>query len=306
MDTSADYETLRKLYYGTQYNNRPSHTKINYDQPLVTSVPDIEEQPVIEDVEMTPEVRDFLTSDNEELELFKQALSQRSLEVITSLYQKYGTGVYNRVDDMIKNEDFSEWDQLQEHLMQENIQSILPEELTKKSELLNLYAESELLLSQVESPIEQDEDFAYLDALVSQDYRRMHTLNQEEESLTSIFSEILENETQSTQNYEDDIFNENIALIYNEDVDLDNSEWSSIKKSSQLGLDEAIEQLKDEVSLSQITQAKPLASEISQSDLDVFYAQDCQITQEINKQEAQQEVKPLSIFKRFVNKFKNE
>ncbi len=307
MDTNADYETLRKLYYGTQFNKMPFHTKMNYNQSLTSSLSEDDYEPSItKETEMSPDEGAFLTSKDDELDVFQQELSQRSFDVIASLYQKYGTSMYGRIDEMIRTEDFSEWEELEKHLMEENIQSILPEALTNESELLNLYAESELLLSSVDTPLEQDEDFAYLDALVSKDYRRMNTLNQEEESLTSIFSEILENETQSTHNYEDDVFNENIALIYNEEVDLDNSEWSSIKKTCQLGLDETIEQLKDEVSLSQVMQAKPLQHELNQSDLDVFYAQDRHVASASQPQQTSVETKPLSIFRRFVNKFKGE
>lgn len=300
MDTNANYETLRKLYFGTQVSNLPSHPKDKNEKSLTASSNDEGTKAILNETEITQNERDFLTSD-EDLEGFKEALSQRSLDVIRALYQKYGSGMYHQVNQMIEDENFSEWEQLQQQLMQEEIQSILPEQLTKGSELLNLYTESELLLSQVEQ--DDHEDLDYLDALVSHDFRRIRQLDQEDESLTSIFSEILENEPQSSQNYEDDVFNKNIALIYNEEVDLDNAEWGTVKDSYDLKLDDAIDKLKDEVSVSQTSQSSIEINESTQTSLTAFYAQDIKQEQETTEEAPRVELTSNSWFSRLKAKF---
>ncbi len=300
MDTNANYETLRKLYFGTQVSNLPSHPKDKNEKSLTASSKDEGTKATLNETEITQNERDFLTSD-EDLEGFKEALSQRSLDVIRALYQKYGSGMYHQVNQMIEDENFSEWEQLQQQLMQEEIQSILPEQLTKGSELLNLYTESELLLSQVEQ--DDHEDLDYLDALVSHDFRRIRQLDQEDESLTSIFSEILENEPQSSQNYEDDVFNKNIALIYNEEVDLDNAEWGTVKDSYDLKLDDAIDKLKDEVSVSQTSQSSIEINESTQTSLTAFYAQDIKQEQETTEEAPRVELTSNSWFSRLKAKF---
>ncbi len=300
MDTNANYETLRKLYFGTQVSNLPSHPKDKNEKSLTASSNNEGTKATLNETEITQNERDFLTSD-EDLEGFKEALSQRSLDVIRALYQKYGSGMYHQVNQMIEDENFSEWEQLQQQLMQEEIQSILPEQLTKGSELLNLYTESELLLSQVEQ--DDHEDLDYLDALVSHDFRRIRQLDQEDESLTSIFSEILENEPQSSQNYEDDVFNKNIALIYNEEVDLDNAEWGTVKDSYDLKLDDAIDKLKDEVSVSQTSQSSIEINESTQTSLTAFYAQDIKQEQETTEEAPRVELTSNSWFSRLKAKF---
>ncbi len=300
MDTNANYETLRKLYFGTQVSNLPSHPKDKNEKSLTASSNDEGTKAILNETEITQNERDFLTSD-EDLEGFKEALSQRSLDVIRALYQKYGSGMYHQVNQMIEDENFSEWEQLQQQLMQEEIQSILPEQLTKGSELLNLYTESELLLSQVEQ--DDHEDLDYLDALVSHDFRRIRQHDQEDESLTSIFSEILENEPQSSQNYEDDVFNKNIALIYNEEVDLDNAEWGTVKDSYDLKLDDAIDKLKDEVSVSQTSQSSIEINESTQTSLTAFYAQDIKQEQETTEEAPRVELTSNSWFSRLKAKF---
>ena len=121
-----------------------------------------------------------------------------------------------------------------------------------------------------------DADLDYLDALVQHDYGRLCRLQSDSESVSSIFSEILENEQKSNSNYQDDIFNKNIELIFNSDVDLDDCEWEVIERAENkplaANLDEAIDQLKQSSVLKEPTD-KGLTIEHKQASLDAFYSE---------------------------------
>ena len=308
--TSADYETLRKLYYGTQSTEYPSRM-IKQQAPSFSSV--LLDKLALEKTDMTLEnERGFLT-DESDLDGFTEAISQRSLAVIASLYKKYGSTVYPRVDEMIEAEDFSDWQALEETLEMEQVESLLTPNLVKTSELLKLYSESEALLSEVEN--EQDshlldeteesaEDFAYLNALLSHDYRHLNRATKEEESLSAIFSDILENEPNQSKNYQDDVFNENIALIYNEAVDLDHEQWSQAKQTSALKLDDAIDQLKADVLTVKAKKQTVTSETIKQASLSSFYAQDKAYEVEENHEAKTPLVKKDSWFKRLIAVFK--
>ncbi len=187
---------------------------------------------------------DFSEWDQLEQDEFKTQLSQRSNDIINTLQDKYGTRTYSKITQMIKSEDFSEWDQLEQELLSVQIDSLVDHELKEsKLEQPNL-ASVAFDESFEELALAADADLDYLDALVQHDYGRLCRLQSDSESISSIFSEILENEQKSNSNYQDDIFNKNIELIFNSDVDLDDCEWEVIERAENkplaANLDEAI------------------------------------------------------------------
>ena len=308
--TSADYETLRKLYYGAQSSKNASHLT-QQQAPSFSSV--LLNKLASEKADMTLDSeRDFLTEESD-LDGFTEAISQRSVAVIASLYKKYGSNVYERVDEMIEAEDFSDWKAIEEALEMEQVESLLTPNMVKTSELLKLYSESEALLSEVDNEDasylldeteETAEDFAYLNALLSHDYRHLNRAAKEEESLSSIFSDILENEPNRSKNYQDDVFNENIALIYNDEVDLDHEQWSHAKRSSSVKLDDAIDQLKADVLTVKAKKQVVTSETMKQASLSSFYAQDkAQKTDDMVQTEVPV-VEKVSWFKRLISMFK--
>ena len=70
-----------------------------------------------------------------------------------------------------------------------------------------------------------DADWKYLEALAVKDYDCLNKLENGQDSLSSIFDEIIEHEPQPNSNYQDDVFEKNIQLLYDETVDLDHSKW---------------------------------------------------------------------------------
>ena len=103
-----------------------------------------------------------------------------------------------------------------------------------------------------------EEDFDYLDALVERDYRRLNSLPTDKGAISSIFSEIIENEQQSNTNYKDEVFSKNIELIFNSEIDLDNSEWDPTIEFSKIQ------------AITQITQDSLSPNETSLHDQDTF------------------------------------
>ena len=74
------------------------------------------------------------------------------------------------------------------------------------------------------SEVVYDEELEYLDALAHQDVHSLDALTREEDSLGEIFADIVAGERDSAANFEADVFDANIQMIYAEDVDEEASE----------------------------------------------------------------------------------
>lgn len=279
MEQKADYAELRRLYFSPREQDKtPSHSNVSNfeskieDEPLETPSSRLHEV-----ITSTLDANEMFSSIcQDEVNEFKTQLSQRSNDIINTLQDKYGTRTYSKITQMIKSEDFSEWDQLEQELLSVQIDSLVDHELKEsKLEQPNL-ASVAFDESFEELALAADADLDYLDALVQHDYGRLCRLQSDSESISSIFSEILENEQKSNSNYQDDIFNKNIELIFNSDVDLDDCEWEVIERAENkplaANLDEAIDQLKQNSVLKEPTD-KGLTIEHKQASLDTFYSE---------------------------------
>ena len=275
VENKADYAELRRLYFGHRENDRtPSHSKVsNYETGIDQTIDGF-----------SSDLHNFLTihehsydeepttmSDNDEMGP-KSGLTQRSSELINNLCDRYGNRTYNKITSMINNEDFSEWEQLEKELFASELKLNL-NDLEETTESLT-YDEIVNELNEMTTG-DLDDDLDYLDALVQHDYSRLRKFQTDQECLSSIFSEILENEQNSNKNYEDDVFNKNIELIFNSDIDLDNHDWSEISDQANLGngnLEETIQQLKEQCQ-SQDTKKEIPTGELKQADLNAFYSE---------------------------------
>lgn len=275
MEQKADYAELRRLYFSPREQDKtPSHSNVSSFESKLEDE-SLETSSLHEMIISTLGASEGLSSiDQDEVKEFKTHLSQRSNDIINTLQDKYGTRTYSKITQMIKSEDFSEWDQLEQELLSVRIDSLVNNEL-EESEInepnLETFAFGD---SFEELALDADADLDYLDALVQHDYGRLHRLQSDSESISSIFSEILENEQRSNSNYQDDIFNKNIELIFNSDVDLDDCEWEVIDRaetnSLAVNLDEAIDQLKQ----SSISKEPVERSfEHKQANLEAFYSE---------------------------------
>ena len=133
----------------------------------------------------------------------RKELATRSQEMMRLLQEKYGVTTYSKITQMIKNEDFSEWEQLEQELLSVPIEP-LEDELPTKERVSLIMSDNEVEeYTDLEEIIDTDLD--YLDALVQHDYGRLKRLQTEGECISSIFSDIIENEQTSNSNYQDDI-----------------------------------------------------------------------------------------------------
>lgn len=225
MEQKADYAKLRRLYFGTSGSATPSHLdQFNSESGSDDSQKTISSG-VSEMITDTDDLNEMVFSSNE-------TFSEKSTECMKKLHEKYGTQTYAKITKMINEEDFSEWEQLEKELLAVEIDPLMSNDDQTLSE----------------GNIEAEADFDYLDALMQQDYKRLK--NFDSECIGDIFSEIIENEQHSNSNYEDDVFNKNIELIFNTDVDLDSCEWEefvepeAIEPMRGISLTEKIDQLK--------------------------------------------------------------
>lgn len=274
MEQKADYAELRRLYFSPREQDKtPSHSNVSSFESKLEDEP-LETSSLHEMIKTTLGASEGLSSmDQDEVKEFKTHLSQRSNDIINTLQDKYGTRTYSKITQMIKSEDFSEWEQLEQELLSVRIDSLVDNEL-EESEInkpnLGAFAFED---SFEELALDADADLDYLDALVQHDYGRLRRLQSDSESISSIFSEILENEQKSNSNYQDDIFNKNIELIFNSDVDLDDCEWEVIERSEPnslvVNLDEAIDQLKQSSISKESVEHR---FEHKQANLDAFYS----------------------------------
>ncbi len=197
MEQKADYAELRRLYFSPREQDKtPSHSNVSNfeskieDEPLETPSSRLHEV-----ITSTLDANEMFSSIcQDEVNEFKTQLSQRSNDIINTLQDKYGTRTYSKITQMIKSEDFSEWDQLEQELLSVQIDSLVDHELKEsKLEQPNL-ASVAFDESFEELALAADADLDYLDALVQHDYGRLCRLQSDSESISSIFSEILENE----------------------------------------------------------------------------------------------------------------
>lgn len=274
MEQKADYAELRRLYFGHREQEKtPSHSNISnfeseLDEPLETP-----SSRLYEVMTSTLDANEMFSSIGQDgVDELTTQLSQRSNDIIQSLHDKYGARTYSKITQMIKSEDFSEWEQLEQELLSVQVDSLVEESGDAKLEAssLSLFEDSleELVL-------EADTDLDYLDALVQHDYGRLRKLQSESECISSIFSEIIENEQKSSSNYQDDVFNKNIELIFNSDVDLDECEWEEFERpmiqSLTTDLNEAIDQLKQNTH--PVETEKVIVVEHKQASLEAFYSE---------------------------------
>lgn len=278
MENKADYAELRRLYFGPrEIDSTPSHSKVStyetgIDQSaegLSSNLHDLLNEKDSFDETLEPQQPEEITE-------FKSQISQRSTEIINALYDKYGNRTYNKITSMIQDEDFSDWDVLEQELLGNQINSDLMG--VDLGELDPMLCQSFGLSDSYEeiSLEEVNDDLDYLDALVQHDYSRLRKFQSDQECLSSIFSEIIENEQVSNKNYQDDVFNKNIELIFNSDVDLDSHEWTSEDQMEssllQANLDEAINHLKQQHQGPESIESSTITYE--QAELDAFYAEE--------------------------------
>ena len=292
MEQKADYAELRRLYFGYREQDKmPSHSgesnfEAKLDEPFEASSSRIHR--VI--TETLSEKENFSSICQNEVNESKSPLSQRSNDIRQTLQDKYGTGTYSKITEMINSEDFTEWDQLEQELLSVQLNPLTDEGKEDDNELTN-FSSSRFGESFEELALDAEADLDYLDALMQHDYGRLHKLQSNSESICSIFSEIIENEQNSNSNYQDDIFNRNIELIFNSDVDLDECEWEEVETSTvaslpATNLNEAIEQLKQTNSSIEKDEAPFVYHE--QASLEAFYSE--QLREQLNEEQSIKEV----------------
>lgn len=243
MEQKADYSKLRSVYFRAGEEEMTSHS----NRPNLEAKSDALQESI------SLRLSEMMSSALEANESFRMGkmsgkkefatqLSQRSQEMMKMLQEKYGVTTYSKIAQMIKNEDFSEWEQIEQELLSVPLESFEGELPTKEGTPLMM--SDRKIEDFINSEDQVDTDLDYLDALVQHDYSRLKKFQTEDECIHSIFSDIIENEQKSNTNYQDDIFNKNIDLIFNSEVDLDECVWSefvdSIAPSTEMSLDQSI------------------------------------------------------------------
>lgn len=292
MEQKADYAELRRLYFGYREQDKmPSHSgESNFDSKLDESfeTPSSRIHGLI--TETLNKNEKFSSICKDEVNEFKSPLSQRSNDIRKTLQDKYGAGTYSKIIEMIDNENFTEWNQLEQELLSVQFDTLMNEVKDDENKLTN-FASSPLGDSFKELALDAEADLDYLDALMQHDYSRLNKLQSNSESISSIFSEIIENEQNSNSNYQDDVFNRNIDLIFNSDVDLDECEWEEVEASTTTGLpatnlNDAIEELKQVNS--SIEQEEATAIYHEQADLEAFYSES--LKEQLDEEQSVEEV----------------
>ena len=228
----VDYVKLRKIYFNYQAGREPSHSNEKSEHKGYLndseSVKTHELMTMVENSEKTSANLSFgeeLEDDYlQELGEFKSKLSQHANDMINKLYEKYGAQIYSKIIQLIKDKDYMEWNQIEKELLSGNFELMIE----NKQDMAFDNIENLNFNKEFNSTLDfdyQKQDLNYLDALVTQDHQRLNHLQSDKSSISSIFSEILENEQQGHSNYQDDVFEKNIELIFNPDIDLDNSQW---------------------------------------------------------------------------------
>ena len=230
MAHNVDYAEFKKNYFNRLNENEPSQLNLSHKieknidnnleiTNLMTILADSKEE-----LHMSNYNEIFEDDYLQEINYFKSKLSKHANETLNKLYDIYGMNIYTKMIDLMRNKETIEWSQIENQLILGNLELMVEDnnfdeekfgiQRTTIDEFLNYEDESE-------------EDLDYLDALVQQDYRRLGSLPSDKGEISSIFSEIIENEQQCTSNYQDEIFTKNIELIFNSNIDLDSSDWQS-------------------------------------------------------------------------------
>lgn len=162
----------------------------------------------------------FLETENSEIADLLPRMSLKALSTIQALYESYGERLYSSILLLSRSPKPEAIHQLEEDVLSGKLEQLLENAKIKENR------------SQVQAfgPSEEfggtmnllTDDLDFLDALASHDVTRLNTFSSNQESLSAIFSEIVENEHQATSNYQDEVFEKNIQRIFNAEIDLDN------------------------------------------------------------------------------------
>lgn len=229
MAQEVDYVKLRKIYFNYQAGREPSHSNEKSEHNgYLNDSESVKTQELMTMVENSEETSANLSFGEKledeylkELGEFKSKLSQHANDMINKLYEKYGAQIYSKIIQLIKDKDYMEWNQIEKELLSGNFELMIE----NKQDVAFDNIENLTFNKEFNSTLDDYQDLNYLDALVTQDHQRLNHLQSDKSSISSIFSEILENEQQGHSNYQDDVFEKNIELIFNPDIDLDNSQW---------------------------------------------------------------------------------
>ena len=150
-------------------------------------------------------------------------LNQRAAKTIQRLHGIYGELLYKKMIPLAKANSADGLKRLESELLSGQLEQLLKLEAAAGDE--NQLPTAKLSEEYGETVNHLSDDLDYLDALASHDFRRLNKFSSSRESLGAIFSEIVENEHQNNSNFQDDVFEKNIQLIFNSEVDLDDNQW---------------------------------------------------------------------------------
>lgn len=232
----VDYAELRRIYFNYQSESVPSHSNNqSEDEKYLADHSNSKIHNLIKitsDSEETMEVSQWeqalANGDFYELDELKSRLSKQANEILNQLFAKYGSEVYEKLIQLIKDKGITNWSQLESEMLSANFEILIAEGKRFTLQEKNGFEKSS----------QPDDDLDYLDALVQQDYRRLNKLQSNNGCISSIFGEIVENEQHSNSNYKDDVFEKNIDLILNSDIDLDSSEWLASDVKQNLNIED--------------------------------------------------------------------
>ena len=142
-------------------------------------------------------------------------LTEEALAVVQRLHRLYGERLYKKVIQLERNSTSGDLLQLESELLSGRLERLLA---TETDRLSTLSEGADETMDHV------NEDLDFLDALASHDFRRLNKFSSGREHLGTIFSEIVENEQQTTSNFQNEVFEKNIQRIFNEDVELEDYE----------------------------------------------------------------------------------
>jgi len=167
-----------------------------------------------------------------EMDQLLPRLTEEALLVIQTLHGRYGERLYKKVIQLAKQSLAGGLLQLEQELLSGRLERHLEAEAiimadNKQSTMSEGFGETVDHLN---------EDLDFLDALASHDFRRLNKFSSGRENLGAIFSEIVENEHQMTSNFQNDVFEKNIQRIFNEDVDLEETQWPESPERMQPSL----------------------------------------------------------------------
>ena len=254
MAHNVDYVEFKKKYFNHQTENEPSQLNLsNKVEKNIDNNLDISNLMTIladskEELHMSNYNEIFEDDYLQEITYFKSKLSKHANETLNKLYDIYGMNLYTKMIHLMRNKEAIEWSQIENQLILGNLDLMVEDDPfdEKKFGIQKINIDEFLNYNPDD---ESEEDLDYLDALVQQDYRRLSSLPSDKGEISSIFSEIIENEQQCTSNYQDEIFSKNIELIFNSNIDLDSSDWQS---SPELFMDKEQDSNSQKINYSEI------------------------------------------------------